>query len=135
MATNIQTLSAVHDHAAIELSTFNENGLDGEAPETSNQLEPTDRGASAWKLLAAAFMFEAVLYGEYCIFTAVYNGSHAIQVLRFPLVFFKTITLTFQNSKTVRSFRLLVVLQPASLSWVLHLLHLLLGDTPSINKS
>lgn len=29
------------------------------------QLEPADRGAAAWKVLYAAFMFEAVLFGEH----------------------------------------------------------------------
>ena len=28
------------------------------------QLEPADRGLAAWKVLCAAFMFEAVLWGE-----------------------------------------------------------------------
>ena len=29
------------------------------------QLEPADGGAAAWKVLCAAFMFEAILFGEH----------------------------------------------------------------------
>ena len=29
------------------------------------QLEPADGGAAAWKILAAAFVFEAVLFGKH----------------------------------------------------------------------
>lgn len=42
---------------------------ENEIPYTSEiegrALEPTDGGASAWKVLISAFVFEAVLWGEY----------------------------------------------------------------------
>jgi hypothetical protein len=32
------------------------------------QLEPVDGGAAAWKVLTAAFVFEALLWGKSCLF-------------------------------------------------------------------
>ena len=31
---------------------------------TENQLKPVDGGLAAWRVLLAAFMFEAILWGE-----------------------------------------------------------------------
>jgi hypothetical protein len=31
---------------------------------TDNQLKPVDGGLAAWRVLLAAFMFEAILWGE-----------------------------------------------------------------------
>lgn len=73
MATIVQT---VGNRIPSEMEMSSLEGLDrtsaneGE-PEDANQLEPTDRGALAWKLLCAAFMFEAVMFGE-CLAS---NGS------------------------------------------------------------
>ena len=40
-----------------------ENGLLDETRGIDQQLKPVDRGAAAWKVLFAAFMFEAVFWG------------------------------------------------------------------------
>ena len=39
------------------------NGNSGEGAATQQQLRPADRGSAAWKLLGAAFVFEALLWG------------------------------------------------------------------------
>jgi len=33
---------------------------------TDNRLKPVDGGLAAWRVLLAAFMFEAILWGEIC---------------------------------------------------------------------
>jgi hypothetical protein len=41
------------------------NDTDSEAaPHTEHQLEPTDRGRAAWRLLGLAFVFESFFWGE-----------------------------------------------------------------------
>ena len=37
---------------------------DGEEPDGTQQLEPADGGRAAWTLLSAAFVFEALMWGE-----------------------------------------------------------------------
>lgn len=39
----------------------------GNGERVEQQLEPADGGAAAWKILCAAFMFEAVLFGKYSV--------------------------------------------------------------------
>ena len=45
--------------SAAEVGSVTSEGHRGD-----RQLEPADRGLAAWKVLCAAFMFEAVLWGE-----------------------------------------------------------------------
>lgn len=40
------------------------NGLLDENQGIDQQLQPADRGAAAWKVLFAAFMFEALFWGK-----------------------------------------------------------------------
>lgn len=40
-----------------------EESVGSQAPGSNPSLEPADGGPSAWKLLIAAFMFEAILWG------------------------------------------------------------------------
>ena len=41
-----------------------ENGLLDETRGNDQQLKPADRGAAAWKVLLAAFVFEALFWGK-----------------------------------------------------------------------
>lgn len=54
-------------HASVEVAYTGYSSSDAAVEgvgEVEQQLEPADRGAAAWKVLCAAFMFEAVLFGE-----------------------------------------------------------------------
>ena len=50
--------------APLASQSLNTNGL-GESEGVEQQLEPADGGAAAWRVLFAAFIFEAILFGEH----------------------------------------------------------------------
>lgn len=57
---------------------------DGVLGSDGQQLEPADGGAAAWKLLCAAFVFEALLWGmRYCLPSGV-TRQLLIQSCRIP---------------------------------------------------
>ena len=62
----VQTDVPAADPPAMELQpthTDNTAGM-GSAGAVEQHLEAADGGAAAWRILGAAFMFEAVLFGE-----------------------------------------------------------------------
>ena len=52
------------------IATIQDNGA------IDQQLERADGGAAAWTILCAAFMFEALLWGEQCISSRLGQSSH-----------------------------------------------------------
>ena len=51
-----------------------------EEPTTAQDLQPADGGREAWKLLAAAFVFEALMWGEDRILSHKFNLSDETRV-------------------------------------------------------
>lgn len=59
-----RTATAPAQDATIsQLSTTISNQNEMEYEAVASQLQPADRGSAAWKLLCAAFVFEALLWG------------------------------------------------------------------------
>jgi hypothetical protein len=91
----------------------NQNEAPRNARGVQQYLEPVDGGAAAWRLLSAAFVFEALFWGE-DFPPRPFNKSNGIMLLLtrnfkgflFPLVFFRITTLVFRNLQTVRIFLL-----------------------------
>jgi len=48
----------------IRISHLSQNEVSQDSREVQQYLEPTDRGIAAWRLLGAAFVFEALLWGK-----------------------------------------------------------------------
>ena len=51
---------------ALQPSPSDGNGQSNDFQGINQQLKPADGGAAAWKVLFAAFMFEALLWGKPC---------------------------------------------------------------------
>lgn len=64
-------MTQVHENSAVELSDLHNqhpnhstNHVSTESPPTATSLPAADGGLAAWRLLIAAFVFEALLWGQ-----------------------------------------------------------------------
>lgn len=63
MSATMSTTLVSHELRSLEEdSVHNSEGREHEI--TDNRLKPVDGGLAAWRVLLAAFMFEAILWGE-----------------------------------------------------------------------
>ena len=59
----MSTTLVSHELRVLEEDSVHDTG-NRELNITENQLKPVDGGLAAWRVLLAAFMFEAILWGE-----------------------------------------------------------------------
>jgi hypothetical protein len=72
------------------VSTSQRDGINSdarptEAKATSQHLEPADGGFAAWRLLCAAFVFEALLWGKLATAAAIQTALYSLHPRRHPI--------------------------------------------------
>jgi hypothetical protein len=68
-------------------------------------LEPADRGTAAWRLLGAAFVFEALLWGKVSVINFLMKLIlRILKGFQFPLEYFRIITRVFRSLPTIHIF-------------------------------
>lgn len=67
MATMTATMTSheMHSFDNVSMEDFTRRNEAEESHATEHQLKPVDGGLDAWRVLLAAFMFEAILWGVY----------------------------------------------------------------------
>lgn len=63
MSTTMSTTLESHESRVLEADAAYDS-RNREQEMTDNRLKPVDGGLAAWRVLLAAFMFEAILWGE-----------------------------------------------------------------------
>lgn len=58
------SMTNVHENSVVELHDHDSNMTTTEESSTATSLPAADGGAAAWRLLIAAFVFEALLWGQ-----------------------------------------------------------------------
>jgi hypothetical protein len=76
-----------------------------ENQESGGQLAPTDGGPAAWKLLWAAFTFEAILWGKPTSHSMFRFLLTRMQAFPYPSEFSKTTTQPLQNLRAIDTFQ------------------------------
>jgi hypothetical protein len=88
----------------------NQNAASHDNRSLQQHLEPVDSGAAAWKLLGAAFVFEALFWGKVSTHSEVIRTilllTQQLKDFLFPLEFFRITTPVSLSLETVRTFPL-----------------------------
>lgn len=96
-----------HERALPRLQDAGFEPTDGRR--TRQELDPVDGGFAAWRLLCAAFVFEALLWGKFTLDDKLNRADECrVKASRYRLVFSRSTTPRFQNLPTIAT----------SLSWV-----------------
>jgi hypothetical protein len=78
-----------------------EENVLGEPANREQSLEPADGGASAWRVLIGAFVFEAILWGKFSEHNFRAPADPDAKDFLFRLVFSKITTLSCLNSRMI----------------------------------